>query len=200
MIKCAIIVMLLLCFVSESCNAALDPRTRNEDISDTEIVINVKRNNGLYVYEYTVKSSAENLGEIQSFQLDISCPVAVPYGDFNPSDYSGSGSNSSRDGKHVPVAVLADYGAAFLWGVTADNYVSWGLAAKPGDVRGKLVIISPYDSASREYRLIPYMDNSKKWDYASYDENDPSVPWIEDFTVYGTTIGPACPVESRYEN
>ncbi|HET9679605.1 MAG TPA: hypothetical protein VFP95_03470, partial [Gammaproteobacteria bacterium] len=200
MFKYAVIVLLALPYIFASpSNAALDPRTRNEDISNTEVVANVKQSNGVYIYEYIVKSSSDNLGEIQSFEVDISCPVVVPYDDFNPSDYQGNGPNSSQNGKHVPVAVLADYGAAFLWGVTANNNVSWGLAAKSGEIRGKLTIISPYSSTSRGYRLVPFMDNSKKWNYAAYDENDPTVPWIDDFTVYGTTIGPACPGEEQKE-
>ncbi len=37
--------------------------------------------------------------------------------------------------------------------------------------------------------------DTEGWDYDSYEEGDPTLPWIEDFVVTGMTEGPGCPLE-----
>jgi hypothetical protein len=65
---------------------------------------------------------------------------------------------------------------------------------------GLVSILSPASPGLVKYSLQPAMANDPTWDYASYDEDDPTVPWIEDFTVTGKVTGPACNLEDPTAN
>lgn len=173
-----------------------DPRTRDEDISNTEIVADYKKDShGNYIYEYSVISDSGNLGHILSFELDISCEAPPVYPEFDPSHYPLSDMHDvSEDNLHLPVIVNAPPGQAALFGIDRSNFASWGVFLDPGQKREGLTIVSPAAPGYRQYLLIPSMDAGIEYDYSGYDETD-DLPWIEDFTVYGTTIGPACPGE-----
>lgn len=173
-----------------------DPGTRNEDISNTVIKVEVTREQGLYKYVYTLVNPGTNLGTINNLMIDLSCDinfpdVAIP-ADSKRNGYIG---DSSTDGKHVPIEVFAAYGTSNAYGVTKDNHALWGLYLQPGNQVTNIWLLSPAPPGERTYIVEPYMDNAEPWDYSSVSEGDPTVPWIEDFTISGNVVGPACSLD-----
>lgn len=170
-----------------------DAKLRDENISDTNLSVDVTKVDGLYKYEYSLDSPSSNLGIISGIKIDISCDL--DFGEVNIPvteerlDYLG---NRSNDGKHVPIEVFAGYGMGSAYGVSRLNTATWGVYLKPGNAVSKLVLLSPAPPGDRHYQIKPSMDNDPSWNYDQYDENDPSVPWIEDFTLSGMITGPAC--------
>lgn len=175
-----------------------DPRTRDEDISATTTEVKIEKNSiGNYVYRYTIKSPDTNIGRISRFHIDLSCSEAL-----SPSDNFVGARPSvgllptfSEDGKHVPVLIDANYGAATSWAITGGNEVYWGIYANPGSNRSFLTLESSFAPGLRQYKLVPSLKSDPRiWDYSLVQEGD-FVPWIEDFTVTGIIKGPACPGE-----
>jgi len=169
-----------------------DPRTRDEDISGTRVEVTYElRGDGLYEYVYSVAAPADNLGYVSTFLMDLSCSGQVP--GTTPPLGSGQGylGNFSDDGKHVPATVSADYGQAATYGVSAQNKAQWAVTLRAGESSTGLRVLSPASPGLREYQLVPYMDNDPSWDYPK--EPDPTIPWIDDFTVVGVAAGPGCP-------
>lgn len=181
--------------------ALKDPRTRDEDISNTIVNVKVTNEGELYRYDYTIRSSGTNLGMVSELMIDLRCDldfgeVSIPV----PDQRLGYLGNISRDGKHVPVELFADYGTSSAYGVTIFNSAMWGVYVPPGAELGLVSILSPAPPGLVTYTLEPAMANDPTWDYASYEEGDPTVPWIEDFTVLGKVTGPACNLEDPNAN
>lgn len=131
-------------------------------------------------------SSAENKGTINSFDVDVSCEldfgdVVMPPGDDTPF----ARESHSRDGKHVPVSVYGTENAG-AGNVGAGNFVGWGMLLKPGE-QATVRMLSPTPPRERQYRLLPDME-SIGWRYDLY----PDAPWIPDFVIQGTVMGPGC--------
>jgi hypothetical protein len=175
-----------------------DPYLRDDDISRTTVSMEVSRNElGLFVYKYDLVMPVENTGAVRTFRLDISCADVVPSLGFNADDFPSDASRSfSADGKHVPVAIDAPWGQSGMFGISEGNAVHWGVVGKPGTSKMGLQLISPYPPGAREYRLVPNMRyREEEYDYSGVAEDDDTVPWTDDFTITGTTTGPACPGE-----
>jgi len=174
-----------------------DPRTRDENISNTIITVTVnKRADGMYEYIYDIESPVTNKGLITSLGIDIACDL-----DFGEVIFSEHADplflrNVSEDGNHVPVQSYGVYAITTHSSISVDNRVSWGMYFKPGQIGKGIKLISPAPPGLRAYRLRPAM-SPDGWDYASYDEDDPAVPWIEDFTVTGSITAPACAIEEQ---
>lgn len=170
-----------------------DPRTRDEDISATEVTVAVNQlGGGLYEYVYSLSSAQANRGIVLSFAVDVACDIEfaeLPY----PQAPDPRFRNHSQDGLHVP---LQGYGAPGQSGpasISAANAVAWLVALHPGNSASGMRLVSPAPPGPRSYLLIPDMDTAG-WDYGPY-EQDESIPWINDFTVNGTITGPACSTE-----
>lgn len=154
-----------------------DPRTRDEDISHTQITVKTTRvKNGLYLYGYSFVSPPENKGVVRSFDLDISCdldfstvefPPVEPYSDF------------SKD-THVPVGNVH---------IGRANVAKYPLSLKPGENTVRF-LMSPAPPAERTYDLSVEMD-SYGWRYDLY----PDGKWTQDFLFSGTVLGPACTLD-----
>lgn len=197
-----IIIILSLVFVSRiNAQELKDPRLRDEDISATQVLVDVQQqSDGLYRYRYSVESPISNKGKILSFSVDLSCdvafePVDLPYpvGREGYTDPKSLADNSLDVGMHTPSAVSADYGNASSYGVSLESKANWLISLEPDGMRTGLQIVSPVEPGLREYTLIPSMYTViGGWDYPSF-EGDPSVPWIPDFTVTGMIPGPGCP-------
>lgn len=192
--------ILILVFISmmSSVNAEIlkDPRTRDETISNTVLtaVVNM-RSDGMYEYIYNIESPTTNKGIISSFSIDLTCDL--DFGDVvfsEPSDPYFS-HNVSKDGNHVPVQAYGVYAVTTNSGISFDNKVSWGMYFKPGQIGKGIKLISPAPPGQRTYRLTPGMQPDG-WDYEAYEEDDPTVPWIKDFTVTGSVKAPACTLDT----
>lgn len=175
-----------------------DPRTRDENLSATtvDVVVNMEAS-GLYVYTYSVSAGSANTGKVSEFAVDISCEDVPDSKGFSPSDFpTRSLASASSDNKHVPVALDSPEGQSFQTGVAASNEAMWSVMLKPGEMSTGLKIVSPYPPGARDYALYPSVDyNMQSYDYEGLDPEDPTVPWIDDWTVRGVTTGPACPGE-----
>lgn len=189
---------ILMLFLSFGANAEVlkDPRLRDEDISRSAISATYSiLPDGMYEYLYTIESNKDNKGEIDTFKLDISCQDK-----FSPVSFSEPPTkmfeNNSIDGMHIPVQHYGVMYATYWLSITGDNQLVWGVGIKPGETARGYRVISPASPGKLKYTLEPLMD-ADGWDYISYEENDPSVPWIEDFTVTGMITGPACPSKAE---
>ena len=176
--------------------AARDPFTRNEDISNTVIDVTVVREGDLYRYNYTVNSPTSNIGTITNFLLDLTCDidfgeVVIPVTGERPG-YEG---NLSSDGKHVPIELFAGEGTSGLYAVTVFNYALWGIHVTPGMELGPVSILSTAPPGPRTYQLEPLFRTDPSWDYSGLDEDTPDLPWKDDFIVTGTVTGPACKID-----
>lgn len=169
-----------------------DPKLRDEDISNTIVSVNVEPGNGLYKYTYTIESPDTNKGIINDFLVDVSCDIQFDEVEIPvEGDRLGYNGNKSEDGQHVPVEIFAGYGTSNIYSITSNNHALWNIYLKPGETITNVYLISPAPPGERTYTLIPYMDTAG-WDYNLYDEDDPAVPWIGDFTITDTVIGPSC--------
>lgn len=191
---------ILLCFPAIVLAASVDPYQRDEDISNTNVEVEVVNlTGGLYKYNYTISSGASNKGEILGFDIDITCDqVAKEKG--LPEQQAGPWfSSSSDDNKHSSVRVFsgeADKSAAAA-GISIYNWAGWLISTAPGETASGFGLISTQPPTSRQYKLTPVMNAGYPWDYSSVNTEDPDLPWTDDFTVYGTTIGPACSSEPQ---
>lgn len=189
--------MLLFAIVSASLTAQgqelKDPHTRDEDISHSQIDVQISRDStGLYHYVYTVVSNMANKGTISGLEIDLWCdlpkePVTLP--ELGAAE--GHLGNLSFDGQHIPAVVRATCGSAFDYGISSHNTADWGLLLKPGQKSSGLEIISPAPPALRHYSLWPSM-NADGWNYTDEMAEDPNVPWVPDFVVTGQIQGPSC--------
>lgn len=179
-----------------------DPRLRDEDISGTTINSTVRRlPSGLYEYRYDLALPASSPGEILSFNVDITCDLDFgnvlypepPYPHENP---------DASSVRHVPIRAYASLGPAGQIlsggpGVSFKGQLYWPLGLDPGNSIIGLRALSPAPPGQRAYELTPSMDGAdieadgSGWDYRN-TENDPTVPWIDDFTVRGMLTAPAC--------
>jgi hypothetical protein len=174
----------------------LDPRLRDEDISKTNLAVEYfTRPDGLYEYVYSINSPPENKGIIVHMLLDLACeasfePVNLPYADGLPGYYASAiGENSP----HTPVAIHADYGSASEYSISVDGRALWGLWILPNDSANGLRLISAAEPGMRGYSIEPGFWKNELWAYTEDDENNPEIPWIEDFTIIGMIAGPGCP-------
>lgn len=171
-----------------------DPRTRDEDISGSTLTVQYeRRGDGLYEYIYSLNAPETNKGNVASIYLDLSCtqefaPVPLP----SPQDSVGYNGNSAEPGTISPSTILADYGAAALWGITPAGQAFWTRATFPGSETTGMRLVSPAAPGMRKYVLKPEWDtNPAKWDYTELTNDD--MPKVEDFMVEGMIAGPGCP-------
>ncbi len=169
----------------------LDPRNRDEDITNTVITVDWEMlSDGNYAYNYSIETKPENKGTIHSFSIDVSCetPSKEPIG------YPALNS-FSNDEKHIVIATdNPNYENISGPVITAKNRVHWLVLAGPGELNTGARIISKEAPVERTYTLEPVWD-SANWAYALY-EGDATVPWIDDFIVTGTTIAPRCSTDT----
>lgn len=168
-----------------------DPRNRDEDISNTVVTVDWSMlPDGNYAYTYTIESLIENKGKIQNFGIDMSCD--------NPS--SGALGyqairTSSHNGKHILLETNEDVTHPILAAkITAANRVAWFLGISPGESESVQTIVSKEAPVIRQYRIRPTWPTAN-WGYALY-ENDPNLPWIDDFIVTGTVLAPRCSTDT----
>lgn len=171
----------------------LDPRMRDEDISGSQVSVEVStRPDGLYEYVYSIDAPETNLGTIMNFDVDLTCNHDFGEGVMpDPIGKEGYTGIRAEPGTFTPVAVFADRGAAALYGVNAASVASYLVYQRPGEQRTGIRLISPVAPGLRSYVLIPAMDNDERWDYP--EEPDATIPWVPDFTVAGRIAGPGCP-------
>lgn len=176
-----------------------DPWTRDEDISNTIVNVEITHDaDDMYVYNYSIKSAKTNRGEILSFRLNLVCghdfsgvsepvqEVKQGFIDIDKIPYAKNLFNKKR----TPASISAAYGSAGSWSFSIDNYASWLVALNPGDNSTGLVLKSPLKPGLRNYYLRPDMEVIG-WDYP--EEEKPGMPWVDDFTVTGMIAGPSCP-------
>lgn len=172
--------------------ALRDPRLRDEDLSYSTVSVHVvQRQDGFYEYTYDIVNPAENRGAIADFMMDVSCDLDFGQITFPEPRYPFDRGSFSDPSQHVPVQPYGVTGSTTIQSVTVFNWVSWGMNMGPGRTAKGLRLLSPAPPGPRAYKLVPSVD-IEGWDYASYGEDDPTVPWIEDWTVTGTITGPAC--------
>lgn len=154
-----------------------DPRTRDEDISHTQITVKTTRiKSGLYLYGYSIVSPPENKGTIGSFKLDVSCDLDFSTVEFPPVEPLR---DSSRD-PHVPVGNVH---------ISRANMAYYNMSLKPGEQTVRF-LTSPAPPTERAYLLAVDMD-SEGWRYDLYPEGK----WTQDFIVRGTVLGPECTLD-----
>lgn len=175
----------------------LDPRLRDDSIGDTEIAVEVETlPSGIYQYTYKLTSSNENKGRILNFSLSIDCKIALDETGMPVAQTTKTYMGDASNGEHLPV--VFDFSAsqyAYFHGIGPDNTAHWLVGMNPGETSEGLRLFSPAPPQQIPYTLTPSMD-TEGWDYSSYEEDDLTVPWIEDFTVTGMTEGPGCPTEA----
>lgn len=171
-----------------------DPITRDANISNTSVNVSVTREGNLYRYTYSINNPSTNLGTINNFLIDLSCDI--DFGDVEipvPSERLGYLGSKSSDTLHVPAEIFAGYGTSNAYGITKSNHALWGLYMVPDTTVEPISILSVAPPGARNYFLQPFLNNNPDvWDYTGYEEDDPNLPWIEDFTISGTITGPAC--------
>lgn len=175
--------------------ALKDPRTRDETISNTTITSTVKkRSDGMYEYIYDIESSSTNKGVIGGFVIDVSCDL--DFGEVVFSDPKDPYFEKvlSKDGKYIPLQAYGVFAVTSDSGISRKNNLYFNMDFGPGRIAKGLKIVSPAPPGMRSYELRPYMEPDG-WDYASYSEDDPTVPWIDDFRVTGVIQAPACTFE-----
>lgn len=200
--KVAVISLSFLSVVSNAVELK-DPYTRDDDISATNIESSATMNaEGLYVYTYDVVASSQNTGSVLQLDIDVSCDEIPDARGFSASDFeSVAFSALSEDDKYVPVAVYVPYGQAARGGVSQSNAVTWLLALNPGESSTGLKLVSPYPPGDRAYVLRPSEAyRHAEYDYSGVDETGDDdgtseVPGVDDWSVRGVTVGPACPGE-----
>lgn len=172
-----------------------DPAERDEDISGTEVSVEVDVTaDGVYRYTYRLAAPETNLGDVGGFELNISCDKALPEIGIDKPGYFRI---SSRDGRHVPAVVAWD--SSEVHGptrVNIRNQASWSYVdLAPGETREGMVIYSTAAPGTVHYKIEPI------WNPFGYDtgdwthDADPPEDWAvrEDFIIHGIIEGPACP-------
>lgn len=184
-----------------------DPFTRYDDLSGTTVEYEVTRTpQGYYEYTYHLSSPQYSTGEVLSFVIDLSCDEVPASKNFAPDDFSfHDAANATENEKYVPVAVRTPYGQAIRGALTVNRDVAWGVVMSPGETREGLALVSPYPPGNRVYQLRAsgsYRED--EYDYSIIreimldEEGDyPRLPWVDDWSVNGATVGPACPGEQR---
>lgn len=175
-----------------------DPRTRDKDISATNVDVSVTRlPSGFYNYVYSLTAPEENKGDVISLIVDVACEVAPVSFQFPEPASSLYILYASENGLHAPLQMYhAPTGSTGMM-VTVDNRLSFGVDMEPGESHTGFRILSPYPPADREYEL------AVGWGFLGYDydsvsdEEMQTVPWKHDFTVKGMTKGPGCSHEPQ---
>lgn len=175
----------------------IDPRTRDEDITGTTVSVQVATDGQNYEYQYAITAPDSNTSKVTALFIDISCQEqlagAIPLD--TPGHVLGSFGSKSADGKHVPLIVESDSGSSVSWGITRDNRAYWALLLSRGGT-STVTIKSPHAPSLRQFVLEPDVDtNHDQYDYSGVTEDDPTVPWLDDWRVTGSIKAPACPGE-----
>lgn len=173
-----------------------DPRTRDEDISATDVEVSVTRlPSGFYSYIYSLAASEENKGDVTSFVVDVACETAPGSVEFPEPPSSLYIVYASENGLHAPFQMYHSPTGSTGMMISVDNRVVFGVDMEPGEQHSGFRILSPYAPADREYEL------AAAWGFLGYDydsitdEEMQTVPWKHDFTVKGMTKGPGCSTE-----
>ncbi len=189
-------VLAIACAAAVSAHAD-DPRDRDEDISAATVTVDVEQSNGIWRYEYSVVSPASNKGTVQFLEIDLECAQPVTeWETFDPSLHvPASFDDYSDHSATTPAAVHAAYGQAYDFALTVTNEAMFALQIKPGASVTGLVLVSPYGPKQRRFALRPDFMVSEQWDYPADAEFQPDIPGVEDFTIDGLILAPACPGE-----
>lgn len=173
-----------------------DPRTRDIDISLTEISVGVNRlASGFYEYIYSLSAPLENKGTVTEFNVDIACDE-MPDGEYvfpEPPinlrwDYWGNG-------KHPPVQIYPSVTGSSSLAIGRKNNVIFGVLSEPGESHTGFRILSPFPPADRAYQLRPHWTTGD-YDYSNLtDEEWDALSIRDDFWVDGMTRGPGCSPE-----
>lgn len=182
-----------------------DPFTRDDDLSGTAVKFDVNLTaENHYEYIYDLSAPDSNTGQVHSFIVDLSCDEEPASKGFSASDFDfHTADDVTENDKHVPVAVRAPYGQAAAAALTVKNRISWFVSMSPGDNSQGLGLVSPYPPGDRSYQLRASSSyREDEYDYSIMreimldEEGDyPPLPTVDDWSVNGTTIGPACPGE-----
>jgi hypothetical protein len=135
------------------------------------------------------------MGIMSSLLLDLNCdfsfePIDLPYA-TGLSGYSEI--ESINLAPHTPSAIHADPGSAYMYALSVSGHALWGLYLRPGRSLEGLRLISAAEPGIRNYSIIPAFENNELWAYTEDDDDNPDIPWKEDFTVNGMIVGPGCP-------
>lgn len=172
----------------------LDPRTRDENISGTEIEVNTSMVGDVWLYEYTIHAPESNLGTVQFFNLNLECDEPVDPRGFSEADYRDRDYDILSSGdKVIPAALGADYGASWGMAITATNQAMFSVKVAPGESAGTYRIYSPYGPSQQRYILQPAFPITGRYDYPEDAEFRDDIPKEEDFQVNGLITAPACP-------
>ena len=172
----------------------LDPFTRDEDISGTEVTVEVNEiAGGFYEYVYRVAAPISNKGKVQHFSIDLSCELDFGEVTFPvPPDPLFRAKDISSEVPYVPVQMYHDPVHTGWMIIGARGQVLWLISLKPGEAGDQYRLVSPAPPGLRPYRLVPsWASDAYDYDDLSQEEVD-TVPWIHTFTVTGMIEAPAC--------
>ncbi len=156
------------------------------DLSDTVITSEWSVNtDGLYVYDYSIKSGISNKGEIAKFEIDVSCKwLSDERHGYRPKSKSNSNKQHYQCGigeyRHIS-------GSSNLYSYK----VGWAPGVKPGETLDEFQIISKDAPVSRKYELSPSFDDG----YII----PTGIPY-SDFIITGMTTGPSCHPDNDFNN
>lgn len=190
------LILAFLMAVATDARELLDPRLRDESISDTTVSVRTDRlGQDLYKYTYSITSPSTNKGRILMLSIDLSCEMELVGGNLPEAVKTDAYLGDLSEGDHVPVVFdFSESKYFYIHGVSVANTADWTLGVNPGDSIDGLTLFSSAPPGPVSYTLRPSISTAG-WDYDSYAADDPDVPWVEDFTVSGTVEGPACPKE-----
>lgn len=189
----------LLCFLallpisSVPAETLKDPRTRDDDISATDVSVEVKRVHGdFFEYVYTLTAPALNKGTISSFAVDLTCPHPAPQVIFPEPPTTYPWDYVSKDGYHAPFQPYpSPTGAAWML-MSLENQLSFLMTTEPGEQHTGYRVLSPFPPMYRLYTLeIGW--RTGEYDYENLSKEELSaLPIRDDFYVYGVIEGPGC--------
>lgn len=170
-----------------------DPRTRDDDISGTEVNVEVQLlPSGFYEYIYTLFAPETNKQVVVDFLIDISCDNTAGDFTFPEAPASVQWDYASGDGRHSPVQIYpSPTGSAWMM-IGIRNWVSFAVNMQPGERHTGFRILSPYPPGDRHFQL------RQRWTTGDYDyegltdEEWGQLPIRDDFWVNGMTRAPGC--------
>lgn len=175
----------------------LDPMVRDENISDSEVTVEVTlREDGFYEYTYYVTSGENNKGIVSALEIDLGCNFDFP--DFDmPPEKEGNRNLGIGIGDRPFTPAVVRFEEERLHGISSSRKAHWHLGLRPGEDMGGMRILSPVEPGMRRYVLDPYLE-TLGWDYESLSEEErEAAPWKEDFQVTGMIEAPACPEDEE---
>ena len=173
--------------MNEKERAVFDGDAPYVDLRATEFEVEWSKNeDGYYVYSYDIQSSISNLGDIERFNLDISCEGLTmdSYG-YTDRIYNRVSKIHYQYGINDSES-LKDY----LKRIGSES-IKWRSVIKPGEKVEGLQVISTEPPVARKYTISP----SFKKGYIIPQETPYS-----DYEVTGMIEGPRCPTIGTVES